>query len=226
MRNFYPFLAAVLTLASILATGCNSKEEVRESVPKEPEGKPLVISSAGGARAEDRAVNAAEREAATVTTPVPPPVEVPRDTTAPDEKPSPFGSSKKSAAEKPRKAITVAAGTWVAIRVRQQLDPDKSKPGDKFTAVLDQNIWGGGKIVAEKGAAVQGVVTGTRPNGRNPGEVSVAVTRIETEFGPVIVATGEYALRARASKRGSGETARVPADARAGFKMVSPVTIQ
>jgi hypothetical protein len=54
--------------------------------------------------------------------------------------------------------LTLAAGSWITIRVNQPLSSDHNQPGDAFTATLMQPLVANGRVVARRGQTVAGRV--------------------------------------------------------------------
>ena len=77
--------------------------------------------------------------------------------------------------------ITVPAGTAVSVRLQSEISSASNRPGDEFTAVLDEPIVVDGKTVAPRGAAVQGRVVAARSSGRlhNSGYLRLALVSLE-----------------------------------------------
>lgn len=208
-------LSSFLSLLVVLITSScisNANKPTASAKPGEPEAPPLRISSADPNAPSNQPPNAAAEAKPEVKGDLVPPAE---DVAAnPDDKPSPFGGAAGKA-----KQVRIAAGTYVGVRLRQPLAPASLKAGDKFHAVLDQPIWAGGRIIAEKGSKVHGVITEAKHDGDR--QVSVSLTSLETDLGSAVIHTGDFVFRPRT--RG-GESV-VPADTRAGFKLQSAVNL-
>ena len=57
--------------------------------------------------------------------------------------------------------LTLAAGSWITVRVNQPLSSDRNQPGDSFTATLAQPLIANGFVVARRGQTVAGRVAET-----------------------------------------------------------------
>ncbi|MBS1824006.1 MAG: hypothetical protein JST93_01675 [Acidobacteria bacterium] len=104
----------------------------------------------------------------------------------------------------PRPApIVIDAGTNIRVRSTTTLSTKNNAAGDAFHGSLDAPLTVDGKVVAEKGARVQGVVASSDPGGRVKGvaSISVRLTSIETGKGPVAVRTNTLAHQARTTKK-------------------------
>jgi hypothetical protein len=77
--------------------------------------------------------------------------------------------------------VTVPAGTAVSIRLQNAISSASNRPGDEFTAVLDEPIVVDGNTVAPRGAAVQGRVVAARSSGRlhNSGYLRLALVSVD-----------------------------------------------
>jgi len=98
----------------------------------------------------------------------PPPVTATR---APESAPLPPPPPPKP---QPR-TVTIPAGTLLSVRLAQTLNSDQLKPGDAFSATLDQPLIVDGFIIAERGARVQGRVVDAQQAGRVKGVSHLAL---------------------------------------------------
>lgn len=71
--------------------------------------------------------------------------------------------------------ITVPAGTYLTVRVNQQLSSDHNQVGDAFSATLARPIVANGVVVAEPGQTVGGRVTQVQKSGRVEGLAKLGV---------------------------------------------------
>jgi hypothetical protein len=100
--------------------------------------------------------------------------------------------------------VTVPSGTPIAVRTIESLSTKTQKTGDRFEAVLDQPLEVGGVVVAERGAAVKGVVSNSDPGGRTKGVASIALnlTAIRAASGEELaVTTQSVSQKAPTSKK-------------------------
>jgi hypothetical protein len=65
--------------------------------------------------------------------------------------------------------LTIPAGTWITLRVDQPLSSDHNRPGDAWTATLTQPVIVNGRVVAQRGQTVGGVVAEAEKAGRAKG---------------------------------------------------------
>ena len=65
--------------------------------------------------------------------------------------------------------LTLPAGTWINIRVDQPLSSDHNRQGDAWTATLTQPVIVNGRVVAQRGQTVGGVVAEAQKAGRAKG---------------------------------------------------------
>jgi hypothetical protein len=92
----------------------------------------------------------------------------------------PVASSDPSAAppeaSAPRtSAAMLPAGTNFRVRLQGALDTRSNRAGDKFTAVLDEPLVSGERVVVPKGTIFTGHVTRSTPSGRFKGRAVLAV---------------------------------------------------
>lgn len=75
--------------------------------------------------------------------------------------------------------LTIQPGTFVNVRIDQQLSSDKNHPGDSFTATLAQPIIVNGIVVAQRGQTVAGKVGDAQKAGRVEGVSRLALQLTE-----------------------------------------------
>jgi hypothetical protein len=105
-------------------------------------------------------------------------------------------------------SVTVPQGTSILIRMIDGVDSSVNKPGDRFTASLEDDLRIGDVVVARKGANVYGKLTQVKSAGRLTGksELALELTGIRTvngEIQPVVSGTYEEAGKSR-----TGQTAK------------------
>jgi hypothetical protein len=76
--------------------------------------------------------------------------------------------------------LTLPAGTWLTVRIEQELSSDRSLKGDAFTASLVQPLIANGVVVAMRGQMVGGQVVEAEKAGRAKGtsRLGVALTEL------------------------------------------------
>jgi hypothetical protein len=96
------------------------------------------------------------------------------------EKPSPV-----------ERSIVVPSGTAIQVRLNSSLDTSRSRPGERFTAVLATPIVVEGRTVVPAGANVEGVVRSSASSGRFKGRayLSLALNSIEVNGSSVPLLT-------------------------------------
>ncbi len=88
------------------------------------------------------------------------------------------------------RAITVAVGTPLTVRLEDELSSATATPGQKFKAVLDEPLVVEGETVVERGAVVQGRVLTVGHSGRShAGYLRMALSSITVAGNPVPVHT-------------------------------------
>lgn len=99
------------------------------------------------------------------------------------DKPSPFAARPAAAKAEGKPAVgaplTLPAGTIVHVRLNSALGTSTNHPGDRFEASLDEPLMVDGKTVAQKGAAVSGLVREAQPSGRLKGR-AVMILALES----------------------------------------------
>ena len=95
--------------------------------------------------------------------------------------------------------VTLAAGTSLNVRLGETLSTQRNKPGDTFTATLEQPLVIDGFVIAERGARCEGRVLESDPGGRVKG-----VAHLELELTSFHSADGQ---RVRVHTTGFGKDA-------------------
>ena len=68
------------------------------------------------------------------------------------------------------------AGTTFRVRVQETLDTRKNRAGDRFTAVLDEPLVSGDRVVVPKGTMFHGHITQSTSSGRFKGRAVMGLT--------------------------------------------------
>jgi hypothetical protein len=78
--------------------------------------------------------------------------------------------------------VTLAAGTWLPIRIGETLSSARNQPGDTFLATLTAPLVIDGWVIAERGARVEGRVVDTTQAGRVKGvsHLGISIVRLAT----------------------------------------------
>ena len=76
----------------------------------------------------------------------------------------------------PKAPVVAPAGSVLRVRLDQSLDTRRSRPGDRFSGVLDSPIAVDGKVILPKGTIVQGHVSSARPYGPSNSRAQLALT--------------------------------------------------
>lgn len=79
------------------------------------------------------------------------------------------------AATSPTAQAQIPAGTNIRVRLQTALDTRTNRVGDRFTAVLDDPIVSGDRIILPKGTLFDGHVTRSKDSGRFKGRALLAV---------------------------------------------------
>jgi type IV secretion system protein VirB10 len=98
-----------------------------------------------------------------------------------------FGGARPQEAPPPLpENLTLAAGTWITIRVDEPLSSDRNHAGDAFTATLVQPLVVNGFVVARRGQTVGGRVAEAAKAGRAKG-----TSRLGLEINEVSLVDGQ-----------------------------------
>lgn len=93
-------------------------------------------------------------------------------------------------------SITIAAGTPIKIRTQTELSTKSVKTGDSFTATLAEPILIDDKVIAPRGAQVEGRVVDSDPGGRVKGVATISVRLTQLRAGDRSVAIQTRAIGA------------------------------
>jgi hypothetical protein len=103
----------------------------------------------------------------------------------------------------PRPApIVIAEGTSLTVRTTSALSTKSASAGESFMATLEKPLTVGQRVVAPKGATVQGTVVNADDGGRVKGRavISVRLTGLEAGGKNVAIDTNTITRQARATK--------------------------
>lgn len=106
-------------------------------------------------------------------------------------------------ARTPAAPPSLPAGTPLMVRTTTALSTKTQEAGQSFIAHLEQALVVDGRVIAPKGAELQGLIIDSDKGGRVKGRSSLAVqmTRLHTAAGPTIaIATSTYTVVADATK--------------------------
>ena len=108
-----------------------------------------------------------------------------------------------SAAPAAATAPTIPAGTRFRVRLSQALDTKYCRAGQAFTAVLDEPIVLGDRVIVRRGAWVRGHITESKPSGRLKGRAVLAITldSVRVDGTAYAIATNPDARVSRSHKR-------------------------
>jgi len=113
--------------------------------------------------------------------------------------------------------VTLPAGYLLKVRLAQSLSSAENKPGDRFTATLDDPVVVDGLVIAERGARVEGRVVEVEKAGRVKGLASITLqlTRLHTSDGQVVeIQTDPFEKLAPPSRK--ADAAKIAAGAAIG----------
>lgn len=113
-----------------------------------------------------------------------------------------FGEDAPAAAAPPPASLTIPAGTWVTVRMEQELSSDRNMAGDAFTASLVQPLVAGGYVVARRGQTVGGRVVEAVKAGKAKGTSRLAVELTELS----LVDGRQVAVRTRLAEQQAGSS--------------------
>jgi len=92
-----------------------------------------------------------------------------------ENSPAALAASPAAPAASPARELSLPAGTRVRVRLNEAIDTRRNRPGDKFTASLDEPLVVGDRVVVQKGANFYGHVTESKPSGRFKGRAVLAL---------------------------------------------------
>jgi outer membrane murein-binding lipoprotein Lpp len=168
-----------IALAALLLAGCGAKPADESATIAEQE-KQLAELKAKVAEAEQKL---AETRASTPAKP----------------------ARREPAPQPPaRRALTIPAGTPIAVRTTTEISTDTARAGEPFDASLEEPLVVQGTVVAPRGARVIGTVASADKGGRVKGRasLSVRVRSIVTADGRILdVRTDTMSLTAEGSKK-------------------------
>lgn len=104
----------------------------------------------------------------------------------------------------PEPKITIPAGTKLRVSLLDAVSSDKSRQGDRFSAVLAEPVVVGGRTVLAKGTKVHGRVVEAKESGRVKGRASIELklTEIVRKDGKSVdISTKTYSALAPATKK-------------------------
>ena len=96
----------------------------------------------------------------------------------------------------------IAAGTSLTVRTTNSLSTKTVKPGDTFEASLEESLRSGDRVLAPKGAVVEGRIVESDPGGRVDGRARIAVQLSELQAGgrTLRITTNTIVREAKATK--------------------------
>ena len=133
------------------------------------------------------------------------------ETQATDPQAAPFGGHDSGGGllsgivhAKAPEPLVIPAGTPVAVRLQQPISSATAASGDHFSAVLDEPLMVGDRLVAPKGADVTGEVVAAKKSGRlhNAGYLRIALVSVNVQGQETPVSTSSmYISGGRYMKR-------------------------
>src|SRR4051812_45748837 len=105
---------------------------------------------------------------------------------------------------KPEVPLVIPAGTPIVVRLQETISSASAGTGDRFTAVLDQPLMAGDKVIAPKGSDVVGEVVAVRKSGRlhDAGYLRVALVSVQVNGRETPVSSSSvYASGGKYTKR-------------------------
>ena len=157
--------------------------EVDRIVFKEPELQPPPSRAPVTEPAPPASAQAAQR-AAQAGAPVSTPAVAPRS--------EPARETKSWTA--PGMSVTYPVGTSLTVRTTSEIDTDRNRVGDTFTATLEEPLMMGSQVIAPRGAEVKGRITEAKESGRIAGksELALELTEVTVAGKSYTMRTGEY----------------------------------
>jgi len=122
----------------------------------------------------------------------------------PKEKPAVPGAKERERPAPAAQPVVLAEGTPLSVRTTSALSTESNKAGETFVAHLAEPLVAGERVVAAKGARVEGVVAQSSAGGRVKGRAGIAVrlTRLEAASGQMIeISTNMVGREAQSTKK-------------------------
>lgn len=92
------------------------------------------------------------------------------------EAPAPDRSANRPSPILPPAPVVLNAGTGFAVRLQETLDTRRDGPGHRFTAVLDEPLTEGDRVIVPKGTLFYGHLTAAHDSGRFKGRAMLSAT--------------------------------------------------
>ena len=110
-----------------------------------------------------------------------------------------------------RLEVLIPAGTGFPARLTEQITSKTAQPGDRFQALLDQDLTSDGRVVVPRGSLQVGVVEDAVKGGRVKGRASLTVTLEELQIGDrrQELTTNSVTIEAGSSKKDDAKTVGV-----------------
>jgi hypothetical protein len=121
------------------------------------------------------------------------PAEPPRvESVRPEPRETPLPARETDRAD--ASAVTYPAGTVLTVRTTSEIDTDRNRVGDTFTATLEDALQSENQVVVPRGAEVRGKITESKESGRVSGKSELALELAEIVAGgkTYSLRTGEY----------------------------------
>jgi hypothetical protein len=103
---------------------------------------------------------------------------------------------------KAAQSATLAAGTPIKVITSSEISTQTAKTGDAFSVILNEDISDGGRVIAQRGSTVKGVISESDPGGRVKGVamLTLKLTSLTLANGSeVSVNTNEHHVEADSS---------------------------
>lgn len=121
----------------------------------------------------------------------------------------------QSAASSSR-SVTIPTGTRLLVRTIDAVDSDKNRPGDKFSASLEESLYIDQNMIAPKGTSVYGRLEQAQESGQLTGraQLRLSLTGMVIQGRTIPLSTGDYELSG--SSRGASTAKKVGGGAALG----------
>lgn len=126
-----------------------------------------------------------------------------------------------------RDPVVAPAGTVLRVRLNQALETGRSRPGDRFSGVLDSPVVVGAMEVLPKGTEVEGHVLASRTRRQEAGRVTLALTLdcFSSNGRKIAIETSVVSRASAPEGAGYGQQrVSVAAQSILGFTLTSPLT--
>ncbi len=109
-----------------------------------------------------------------------------------------------------QRTVNLPRGTAIQIRLTERMSSDKARTGDRFDAVLDQDITDNGYLLARKGDLVVGKLVRVQHGGRDQGDlIDLTLTELRSGNRTYSLDTNDVIVRTKDQSKGKDHDATI-----------------